>query len=159
MGGTAHLPLVEVRVPHQGPRQSLKNSQTMAGEAKVANAFSTRPASGSSLRDGRRAPLAASPAVTAVQLQNSRVLAAASNALAAFRVNGEKPYGMQPAADFEPQVGKSGVARGKHLYEADMEASPIAKVTAVRLADSSAGQHALGAWAAAAVHTDRWAQL
>ena len=67
----------------------------------MATAFSTRPASGSSLRDGRRAPLAASPAVTAVQLQNSRVLAAASNALAAFRVNVEKPYGMQPAADFE----------------------------------------------------------
>ena len=106
----------------------------------MANAFSTRPASGSSLRDGRRAPLAASPAVTAVQLQNSRVLAAASNALAAFRVNVEKPYGMQPAADFEPQVGKSGVTRGEHLYEADIEASPIAQLTAVRLADSSAGQ-------------------
>ena len=73
----------------------------MAGEAKVANAFSTRSASGSSWHDGRRAPLTGSPAVTAVQLQKSVKLAAASTALAAFRMNVEKPCGMQPSADVE----------------------------------------------------------
>ena len=50
------------------------------------------------------------------------------------------------AADVEAQVGKSGAARGDQLHEADMEASPIAQLTAVRLADSSAGQRALDGW-------------
>ena len=34
-------------------------------------------------------------------MQNARMLAAASKALAAFRVNVEKLYGMQPAANVE----------------------------------------------------------
>ena len=84
----------------------------MRGE-KVANAICTRPEPGSSLRDGRHPPLSGLPGVTALQLQNSRVLAAASEVLAAFCVNVEMLCDRQPAADFEPQVGKSGLARGK----------------------------------------------
>ena len=67
----------------------------------MATAFSTRPASGSSLCDGRRAPLSGSPAVAAVQQQNSARLAAASKVLAAFRVNVEMLCGTQPAVDVE----------------------------------------------------------
>ena len=39
--------------------------------------------------------------MSAAQMQNSRMLAAVSTALAAFRVNVEKPYDKQPAADVE----------------------------------------------------------
>ena len=105
-------------MPHQGPRQSLKNSQTMAGEAKVANAFSTRSASGSSWHDGRRAPLTGSPAVTAVQLQKSVKLAAASKALASFRVNVEKPCGEQPAVDVEDVPLRYDYRRVRALHAA-----------------------------------------
>ena len=62
--------------------------------------------------------------------------------------------GTQAAAEVEAQVRERGFTRGKHLHEAGREASPMAQLTAVRLADSSAGQHALGALAAAAERTD-----
>lgn len=61
----------------------------MRGE-KVANAICTRPEPGSSLRDGRHPPLSGLPGVTAMQLQNSRVLAAASEVLAALRENADE---------------------------------------------------------------------
>ena len=67
----------------------------------MATAISTRPASGSRLRDGRRSPLSGSPAVAAMQQQNSVELAAASKLLAAFCVNFKKLCGVQPAADVE----------------------------------------------------------
>ena len=92
--------------------------------------------------------------MVAAQLQNSVKLAAASKPLAAFCVNVEMLCEPQPAAEREPQVREIGVARGKHLHQADMEASPIAQLTDRRHADSSAGQRALGALAAAAEHTD-----
>ena len=67
----------------------------------MPKSISTRAASGSGWRDGRRAPLAGSPGVAVVWVQNARTRTAVSESLAAFRVNVEKPYGMQPAADFE----------------------------------------------------------
>ena len=70
-------------------------------EQKVANAATTRLESGCRFRDGDCSPAASSPAVSAAQMQNSRMLAAVSTALAAFRVNVEKPYDKQPAADVE----------------------------------------------------------
>ena len=41
-------------------------------------------------------------------------------------------------------MGELRVAWGKHLQGIDMEATPLACFTAVRLGASSAGQHALG---------------
>ena len=93
--------------------------------------------------------------MSAAQLQNSRTLAAVSTALAYFCENVEKLCGTQATAEVEAQVRERGVTRGEQVHEADMEASPIAQLTSVRLADSSAGQYALGALAAAAEHTDR----
>ena len=74
--------------------------------------------------------------MAAVRVQNLRTLAAVSTALAAFVENASEAVRACAAADVEPQVRKSGVARGKHLRDADMEASPTAQFTAVRLADS-----------------------
>ena len=92
----------------------------------MANAISTRLASGISLRDARRPQATSLPGVPALQVQNSRMLAAASKALAAICENVGEAHGTQLAADVEAQARKLRVARGNHLHEADMETLPIA---------------------------------
>ena len=64
------------------------------------------------------------------------LLQLASKAWAGYRENDEKPRGAQRAAELEAQARESGVARGNGVHEADMEALPIAWVTAGRLGDS-----------------------
>ena len=122
----------------------------MRGE-KVANAICTRPEPGSSLRDGRHLPLSGSPGQTAMQLQISRVLSAASKALAAVCVNVEKLCETAPAEELEAQVRELRAARGKNINETDCAASPIAVVTGDRPVSSSAGQQVALAGAVPAI--------
>ena len=56
--------------------------------------------------------------MTAVQLQKSVKLAAASKALASFRVNVEKPCGEQPAVDVEDVPLRYDYRRVRALHAA-----------------------------------------
>ena len=125
---------------------------------KVPNSISTRLVSGSSLRDGRRAPLSGSPAVVAVQLQNSARLAAASKVLAAFRVSVEKLRGMQPAANVEEVPFRYDLRRVRALHAASNSRSEESSAEEVVTSSGTSAQPPSGALAAAA-RAHRWAQL